>query len=72
MLQCLIVVIYTYINLTAKYAQRFKMKLSLVVPCYNEEDNVLPFYQTACKDFENSPYTLQFVFVDDGLSLIHI
>ncbi len=40
--------------------------LTLVVPCYNEEDNVLPFYQTACKDFENSPYTLQFVFVDDG------
>lgn len=49
MLQYLIVVIYTYINLTAKYAQRFKMKLSLVVPCYNEEGNVEKFYEEVKK-----------------------
>ena len=42
------------------------MKLSLVVPCYNEENNVREFYATALRDFEGAEYELEMVFVDDG------
>ena len=55
-----------YINLTAKYAQRFKMKLSLVVPCYNEEGNVEKFYEEVKKAFTGKVEDYEFVFVNDG------
>lgn len=42
------------------------MKLSLVVPCYNEEKNVREFYATALRAFEGAEYELEMVFVDDG------
>lgn len=42
------------------------MKLSLVVPCYNEQDNVELFYKETVKAFENTGFDYEFVFVNDG------
>ena len=42
------------------------MKLSLVVPCYNEEGNVEKFYSETVKAFEGKVYDYEFVFVNDG------
>lgn len=42
------------------------MKLSLVVPCYNEEGNVPLFYDAVKKDFEGSGIDYELVFVNDG------
>lgn len=40
--------------------------LSLVVPCYNEEDNVEPFYNAVNEVFGGSDYNVEMVFVNDG------
>ena len=45
-----------------------KMKLSLVVPCYNEQDNVELFYEETVKAFEGNISDYEFVFVNDGSS----
>ncbi|MBQ8783585.1 MAG: glycosyltransferase family 2 protein [Clostridia bacterium] len=42
------------------------MKLSLVVPCYNEQDNVEKFYTETVKAFAGSDFSYEFVFVNDG------
>lgn len=42
------------------------MKLSLVVPCYNEAENVQAFQNAAISAFENSGYDFEIVFIDDG------
>lgn len=42
------------------------MKLSLVVPCYNEENNVKLFHDTAAAVFDNEGYDYEMVFVNDG------
>lgn len=42
------------------------MKLSLVVPCYNEAENVAAFQDAAMKAFEGCGYDFEIVFVDDG------
>ncbi|MCH5303243.1 MAG: glycosyltransferase family 2 protein [Ruminococcus sp.] len=42
------------------------MKLSLVVPCYNEQDNVELFYEETVKAFKNVSFDYEFVFVNDG------
>ncbi len=42
------------------------MKLSLVVPCYNEEKNVSLFYEAVKKDFANVNFEYELVFVNDG------
>jgi len=42
------------------------MKLSLVVPCYNEQDNVELFYEECVKAFEGKGFDYEFVFVNDG------
>ncbi len=42
------------------------MKLSLVVPCYNEEANVKRFFHEVNKVFENKVSDFEFVFVNDG------
>ena len=41
-------------------------KLSLVVPCYNEAENVEVFQNETIKAFENCGYEYEIVFVDDG------
>ena len=42
------------------------MKLSLVVPCYNEEGNVEKFYEEVKKAFTGKVEDYEFVFVNDG------
>lgn len=42
------------------------MKVTLVVPCYNEEKNVGLFYQVADAAFANKKYDYEVVFVNDG------
>lgn len=42
------------------------MRLSLVTPCYNEEDNVLPFYESVKQVFDGLDYEYEIVFVNDG------
>ena len=42
------------------------MKLSLVVPCYNEAENVIPFQETVIQAFDGCGYDYEIVFVDDG------
>ena len=44
------------------------MKLSLVVPCFNEAENI-PLFQNAVMDtFQTCGYDYEIVFVDDGSS----
>lgn len=42
------------------------MKLSLVVPCYNEAENVKPFQDAVIEAFKDCGYTYEIVFIDDG------
>jgi dolichol-phosphate mannosyltransferase len=42
--------------------------ISIVVPVYNEEDNIEFFYQEVCKHMEPLPYKFELLFVDDGSS----
>ena len=42
------------------------MKLSLVVPCYNEAENVADFQEAVIGAFEGCGYDYEIVFVDDG------
>lgn len=42
------------------------MKLSLVVPCYNEAESVNLFQDAVIKAFEGCGYDYEIVFVDDG------
>lgn len=42
------------------------MKLSLIVPCYNEEGNVEKFFDVVNEAFENKVEDYDFVFVNDG------
>ncbi len=44
------------------------MKLSLIVPCYNEEGNVEKFFGEVNRVFENKVEDYEFVFVNDGSS----
>lgn len=42
------------------------MKLSLVVPCYNEAESVAPFQDAVCSAFEGCGYDYEIVFINDG------
>jgi len=42
------------------------MKLSLVVPCYNEQENVRAFYEAAEACFRDRGFSYECVFVNDG------
>lgn len=41
------------------------MKLSLIVPCYNEEENIEPFYNEVVKTFKDK-FKYEFIFINDG------
>ena len=41
-------------------------KLSLIVPCYNEEATIEVFYETVGPILNPLPYEVEFIFVDDG------
>ncbi len=40
--------------------------ISIVVPVYNEEENIDTFYREVCKYMEPLPYEFEIIFVDDG------
>ena len=42
------------------------MKLSLVVPCYNEAENVAAFQEAVISAFSGCNYDYEIIFVDDG------
>ena len=42
------------------------MKLSLVVPCFNEEGNIAPFYKAVADTFNGHDFDYEIVFVNDG------
>ena len=42
------------------------MKLSLVVPCYNEAENVKPFQDAVMQAFDSCGYDYEIIYVDDG------
>lgn len=42
------------------------MKLSLVVPCYNEQDNISLMYNAVKEDFKDVDFDYEMVFVNDG------
>ena len=42
------------------------MYLSVIVPCYNEENNVQPFFETAKSAFADIITDTEFIFVNDG------
>ena len=47
------------------------MKLSLVIPCYNEQDNIIPFFEETAKAFKELPKevkSLEMIFINDGSS----
>lgn len=42
------------------------MKLSLIIPYYNEEANIEPFYEEVLKTFKDKKINLELVFINDG------
>lgn len=42
------------------------MKLSLVVPCYNEVESVAAFQDAAIQTFQDCSYDFEIIYVDDG------
>lgn len=42
------------------------MKLSLVVPCFNEAENVLPFHRAAVSALSGCGFDYEIIYVDDG------
>jgi len=42
------------------------MKLSLIVPCYNEAENVANFQKAVISAFEGCGYDYEIIFIDDG------
>lgn len=45
------------------------MKLSLIIPCYNEQDNISPFFKETINAFQKMPKAIdsfEMIFVNDG------
>ena len=42
------------------------MKLSFVVPCYNEEGNIKLFYESVVGNFKKTKYKIELIFINDG------
>ena len=42
------------------------MKLSMIVPCYNEAENVAAFQEATIAAFANCGFDYEIVFIDDG------
>lgn len=48
------------------------MKLSLVVPVFNEEQAVGLFYQAVRQEPSLQPYCVEIVFVNDGSTIVRL
>lgn len=46
----------------------YRMKLSVVIPCYNEEETVQPLFDELCEVFDSRNIEFDVVFVNDGSS----
>lgn len=42
------------------------MKLSLIVPCYNEADNIFAFQKAVINAFDGCGYDYEIIYIDDG------
>ena len=42
------------------------MKLSLIVPCYNEAENIIQFQDAAIQAFNDCGYSYEIIYIDDG------
>ena len=42
------------------------MKLSLVVPCYNEENNLRAFYKQVLTTMKDVSFDYEIIFINDG------
>lgn len=42
------------------------MKLSLIIPCYNEDENVSPLFNKINETFSSENFSYEFIFVNDG------
>lgn len=42
------------------------MKLSFVIPCYNEEGNIKLFYDDVVENFKKTKYKIELIFINDG------
>lgn len=42
------------------------MKLSVVIPCYNEEDNVIPLFECIITILNTSTFKYELIFINDG------
>lgn len=56
---------YTILN-TIKASTGEIMKLSLIVPCYNEEACIKAFYAAYKKAFDGTDYKRELIFINDG------
>ncbi len=43
-----------------------KTKLSLIIPCYNEEESIQPFFEAVKKEFSTVSYEYEMIFINDG------
>ena len=41
-------------------------KLSIVVPVFNEVDNIIPLYESVCAALDDAPHEFELIMVDDG------
>lgn len=44
------------------------MKISIVAPCYNEEDNIEKFFYEIKSILEKAEYSYEIIFINDGSS----
>ena len=58
----------TRLGLTSGYARPDRFSLSVVVPCFNEQEVISATYQRLVAVLGNRDFDLQIVFVDDGSS----
>ena len=47
-------------------SRKYMKTVSIVVPVYNEEDNILHFYEAVCRVMASTVYRFELIFVDDG------
>lgn len=54
------------INRSAMDTRNHQARLSLVIPLYNEEDNINPLYDQVCQILQQGGHEYEIIFVDDG------